>query len=181
MNLFEVTAKIMVEQENETLKMQKRVILVEGETFTEMEAVATEWLSGQTQYGENTIIEGIKRVKYSGISFNETLAFEHDLMFELTEYTPEEEDGRFWELQVAFMEESDNGKEKVTKEKFIMPALSQKEAITRLEEEMAECTLDWKVVTGKETPVYACLVSNDTFKIACRNKGIDFETGEVEE
>ena len=33
---------------------------------------------------------------------------------------------------------------------------------------MANLTLDWKVINSKETPIYACLVFNDTFDIAAR-------------
>lgn len=181
MNLFEVVGKIMAEQENETLKMEKKVLFIEGETFTEMEAVAMEWLNNNTNYAENTVIEGIKRVKYSDISFNETLTVDPDLLFGLTEYTPEDEEGRFWELTVQFDEEQDNGKMKSTKEKFIMPANSGKGAMVRMEEKMEEVMMPWKIVNCKELPVYACLVMNDTYKLANPDHDLDVDTvtGEI--
>lgn len=172
MNLMEFTGKILIEKEGGALETVKRVLLVEGDTFTELEAVANEWLNSNTNYQEQTIIEGIKRVKYSSIYHNDTLSVDEDKLMGLTEYTPTESHSRFWELTVQFDEETDKGKIKSTKEKFIMPAETQKEAITRLEAEMSECMMSWKVVNGKETVIYACLVNNDAYGLVKLKNGL---------
>lgn len=155
----------MVEQEDQSLKVEKRILLVEGDTFTEMEKVGLEWLNQNTMYKETVSIEGIKIAKIQALYCNETLAIDIDRMFSLTEYTPEDVEGRFWELTAQFEEELDSGKIKFIKEKYIMPANSQKDAITRLEKEFSKCEMPWKIINGKETAIYAALVYNDTHSI----------------
>ena len=155
----------MVEQEDQSLKVEKRILLVEGDTFTEMEKVGLEWLNQNTMYQETVSIEGIKIAKIQSLYCNERLAINVDRMFSLTEYTPEAAEGRFWELTAQFEEELDSGKIKFTKEKYVMPANSQKEAITSLEKEFSKCEMPWKIINGKETPIYAALVYNDTHTI----------------
>ena len=166
MKLMEVTGKIMRENEDQTLAPRKIITLIESETFTEAETVALQYLNSLTNYTEHTEIASIKKCDYSGVSFNETITVEEDLLMKLSEYTPAEDEGRFYELICAFEEITESGKPKITKEKFIVPAESQIEAIQKLDNEMREVTLPHKVVNGKETPIYSALLLNDIYKIA---------------
>ena len=164
-NLFKVNGKIMIVKEDETAKMEKRVFLVQGTSFTEIEAVATEYINEISPGFEETMsIEKIEKAKYSDITKNKSIDWEESVI-NLIEYFPVEDEDAFWELDVAFIDEQENGKDKVTKEKFLMPASSQKEAIVRLEEKLKTTEQPWSVVGGKITDIYAVLVTDDFHKV----------------
>jgi len=163
---MEIKGSVMQEQEDQSIKLKKITLLVEGDSFAEMEAIGMEWLNSTTMYTENTIIDGVKRVGYAGVKVNDTLSIEVNQLHGLTQYTPESEDGSFFELQVHFEEEGANGKPKIIKDKFVVPALSQKEAIIKLEGYLQTSMLPWKIPSGKELDVYACLVLNETYQLS---------------
>lgn len=166
MNLFEVTAKMMVEEDSGALKLKKRVIIVNCFTFTEAENVSLEYINSIAgNYKEHILIEGIKRIKISNIYLppdKKDLDITEDAVKGMTEIIPVYEDEiNFHELNIAFMELDNCGKEKIVKEKFLQAASSQKEAISLFEDELSETSLAWKVASGKETAIYSILLLNE--------------------
>jgi len=162
MNLFKITGRITAENSEGELSVRKRVVLLEVSSFTEAEVVAQDYLNTLTNYTDNTVVDKIERVQFSGVSLNDVIAYTPDTAGSFVEYIPYEFEDMFWELTVAFEEEAGKNKVKVVKEKFIMPASSQKDAIIRLEDELKNVTFTYKIVNGKVTDLYSALITKIT-------------------
>jgi len=159
MSLFEVSGKLMTEDDSGKLSVEKRVLLVEGHTFTDIECVFLDWLNKRTEFPEHTVIESIKRVKIEKIYENEILTITDSNG--MRELIPEDKDNSLWELTSQFELTNETGTIKYIKEKYIVPAESQKDAIVRLEKIQSDTFADGcKIVNGKESSYYACLVIN---------------------
>ena len=160
--LMEIIGFANLEDGNGDLKNTKIIVVAEGNSFAEMEMVGLEYINSLTTYPENTYIESIKKVKYAGgVIYNENL-MDSGINHGLVEYIPEDKKCNFWLMNVAFVVDVKKGKEKVENEKYLIPALTQLEAVTRLSEEVKDTVMDWKITEGKEMKIYSVLVTEAT-------------------
>lgn len=179
-NIFEVISSITADNDkvDGALKRVKRKLLINGLSFTEVEAVTTKWLQENTNYPENMDIPSIKKANhYQNIHLNELIEYDHEVVDKLVEYIPNSENLYFWEMIVAVDEIKDDGSVKVVKEKHLLVGEDLQDATVRLEEKLIGLTMDWSIAGGKATDIWAILVDEDSHKVKCLDANLPVEYG----
>lgn len=164
MELFEIKASVMLEQEDETTKTKTMTIIIEGDSFTYAEAVGIAYFQTLTDYKEQVKVKAIKTVSYSDIYFNEILTAD-DTVMGLHEYLPEDEKSELWDITIAFETETESKKGvtvKIEKESFIMPAKDSSDAILKINQAWKDSVQSFKIIGVKELAVYSVLVDEKT-------------------
>lgn len=160
MILFKTKGTLCEEKQDGTPKDKNFEILTETVNWSDSEVVGTKWLE-ENSFSPIFKIKDISMIDGLRLDFNDNVVVEEEKLNDLIEYTPKE-GYAWWQVTVAFEEEVDNGKKKITKEKYLVCEKSNVLACNRVATILKDSTMDWEVTDTKKLLVSSVLVQKLT-------------------